>query len=174
MFSLYFFTLIRLVLRSISTESTVYTVKKGYDFPSPAGMSLTRLSLAGNNLSIPGQAEFGTWHPGWVRENRWLFIQYSVKQPSDRGYYEYHEKTNVSRYGSLSQGLKLLQLLFTAEQYGWTSASRPMPPESAFRHLSPLPERSDTGLVPSSVYFIIPGPGWWDAEQSGAPAWKSY
>jgi hypothetical protein len=28
-------------------------------FPSPAGMSLTKLSLAGNNLIIPGQGEFG-------------------------------------------------------------------------------------------------------------------
>ncbi len=28
-------------------------------FPSPAGMSLTELSLAGNNLIIPGQGEFG-------------------------------------------------------------------------------------------------------------------
>jgi hypothetical protein len=28
-------------------------------FLSPAGMSLTKLSLAGNNLIIPGQGEFG-------------------------------------------------------------------------------------------------------------------
>jgi hypothetical protein len=28
-------------------------------FPSPAEMSLTKLSLAGNNLIIPGQGEFG-------------------------------------------------------------------------------------------------------------------
>jgi hypothetical protein len=27
-------------------------------FPSPAGMSLTKLSLAGNNLIIPRQGEF--------------------------------------------------------------------------------------------------------------------
>jgi hypothetical protein len=27
-------------------------------FPSPAGMSLTKLSLAGNNLIIPSQGEF--------------------------------------------------------------------------------------------------------------------
>jgi hypothetical protein len=32
-----------------------YTVKKKLAiFPSPAGMSLTKLSLAGNNLVIPG------------------------------------------------------------------------------------------------------------------------
>jgi hypothetical protein len=28
-------------------------------FLSPAGMSLTKLSLAGNNLIFPGQSEFG-------------------------------------------------------------------------------------------------------------------
>jgi hypothetical protein len=37
-----------------------YTVKKKLAiFPSPAGMSLTKISLAGNNLIIPGQEEFG-------------------------------------------------------------------------------------------------------------------
>jgi hypothetical protein len=35
-------------------------------FLSPAGMSLTKLSLAGNNLIIPGQGGFG----GLVRESR--------------------------------------------------------------------------------------------------------
>jgi hypothetical protein len=29
------------------------------NFPSPAGMSLTKLSLARKNLIIPGQGEFG-------------------------------------------------------------------------------------------------------------------
>jgi hypothetical protein len=38
----------------------VYTViKRLAIFPSPAGMSLTEFSLAGNNLIIPGQGEFG-------------------------------------------------------------------------------------------------------------------
>ncbi len=38
---------------------TTYTVKKVTDFPIfLAGMSLTKLSLAGNNLTIPGQGEF--------------------------------------------------------------------------------------------------------------------
>jgi hypothetical protein len=42
----------------LSTNDTL--IKKGDRlFPSPAGMSLTKLSLAGNNLSIPGQGEFG-------------------------------------------------------------------------------------------------------------------
>jgi len=37
----------------------VHTVKKRLlIFPSPAGMSLTKLSLGGNNLIIPGQGEF--------------------------------------------------------------------------------------------------------------------
>jgi hypothetical protein len=37
-----------------------YTLEKRLLFsPSPAGMSLTKLSLAGNNLIIPGQIEFG-------------------------------------------------------------------------------------------------------------------
>jgi len=35
-----------------------YTVKKVIDFPSPAGMSLTKHSLAGNNLNFPRQREF--------------------------------------------------------------------------------------------------------------------
>jgi hypothetical protein len=38
---------------------TDYTVKKVIDFPVPSGMSLTKLSLAGNNLIIPCQGEFG-------------------------------------------------------------------------------------------------------------------
>jgi hypothetical protein len=39
-----------------------YTVKKEKRltfFPSPAGMSPVKLSLAGNNLIISGQGEFG-------------------------------------------------------------------------------------------------------------------
>jgi hypothetical protein len=37
-----------------------YTVKKSLSiFPSQAGMSLTKQSLAGNNFIIPGQEEFG-------------------------------------------------------------------------------------------------------------------
>ncbi len=39
-------------------------------FPSPARVSLTKLSLAGNYLIIPGRGEFGKWPPGWGRENR--------------------------------------------------------------------------------------------------------
>ncbi len=45
-------------------------------FPSPAGMSLTKLSLVGNNLIIPGQGEFGKWHPHLGRKTANLF--YSV------------------------------------------------------------------------------------------------
>jgi hypothetical protein len=36
-----------------------YTVKKRFAiFPSPAGMSLIKLSLDGNNLNIPAQGDF--------------------------------------------------------------------------------------------------------------------
>ncbi len=46
--------------------------KKGYlaISPSPAGMSLTKLSLAGKTLIVPGQGEFSECHPGWGRKNR--------------------------------------------------------------------------------------------------------
>ncbi len=40
----------------------VYTVKKVIGFPVP--------SLDGNNYIIPGQGDFGLWHPGWGQENR--------------------------------------------------------------------------------------------------------
>jgi hypothetical protein len=42
----------------------IYTVKKVSGFPSPAGMSLTKVSLDGNNLIIPDQGDFGKRHPG--------------------------------------------------------------------------------------------------------------
>jgi hypothetical protein len=38
-----------------------HTCKKVSDFPSQAGMSLTKLFLAGNNQIFPGQGEFGAW-----------------------------------------------------------------------------------------------------------------
>ncbi len=41
------------------TREIMCTVKKLTIFPSPACMSLTKLSLAGKNLIIPGQGEFG-------------------------------------------------------------------------------------------------------------------
>jgi hypothetical protein len=37
----------------------IYTVKRLVILPSSAGMTLTKLSLARNNLIIPGQLEFG-------------------------------------------------------------------------------------------------------------------
>jgi hypothetical protein len=41
-------------------EKGFYTVKKRLIiFLSPGGMSLTKLSLAGNNLIFPGKEEFG-------------------------------------------------------------------------------------------------------------------
>ncbi len=53
---------------------TVHCKKRFAVFPSPAGMSLTKPSLAGNNLIIPVLGEFGKWHPGWGRENREPFF----------------------------------------------------------------------------------------------------
>ncbi len=44
---------------------------------SPGGMSLTKLSLAGNSYIFPGQGEFGQWHPACGRENLETFF-YSV------------------------------------------------------------------------------------------------
>jgi len=38
-------------------------------------MSLNKLSLARNNLIIPGQGEFGLWHTGWGLKNRKPFLQ---------------------------------------------------------------------------------------------------
>jgi hypothetical protein len=49
-----------------------YTVKKGSGFPSPAGMSLTKHSLAGKNFIIPGQGEFGTAGDGKTAN---IFVQ---------------------------------------------------------------------------------------------------
>jgi hypothetical protein len=46
--------------RRLCGGRTVHTVKKLAIFPShPAGLSLTKLSLAGNNLIFPDQGEFG-------------------------------------------------------------------------------------------------------------------
>jgi hypothetical protein len=47
-------------------DRTLHCKKELAIFPSPAGMSLTKLSLAGK---IPAQEEFDQWHPGWEREN---------------------------------------------------------------------------------------------------------
>jgi len=58
---------------------TSSTVKKGFaGFHSPAWMSLAKPSLAGNNLIIPDQGEFGKRHPGWGRENSYPFLQCPV------------------------------------------------------------------------------------------------
>jgi hypothetical protein len=46
----------------------VHCKKRLAIFPPPVGMSLTKLSLAGNNLIFLDQGEFGRWHPGWGRE----------------------------------------------------------------------------------------------------------
>jgi hypothetical protein len=40
-------------------QNTVHCKKSLAIFPSPAGLSLTKLSLTGNNLIISGKGEFG-------------------------------------------------------------------------------------------------------------------
>ncbi len=54
----------------IETARKLHYKKRFAIFPSPAGMSLTKLSLDGNNLIIPAQRGFGlVW---------WLTFFYSV------------------------------------------------------------------------------------------------
>jgi hypothetical protein len=48
-----------LTLSSTRNYITIHCKKRLPFFPSPAGMSLTKLSLARNNLIIPGQGEIG-------------------------------------------------------------------------------------------------------------------
>jgi hypothetical protein len=45
--------------RNRHAKRYLFTVKNLTIFPSPAGMSLTKLSLDGNSLIIPVQGEFG-------------------------------------------------------------------------------------------------------------------
>ncbi len=52
----------------------VHCKKKVSDFPVPAEMSLTKLSLGGTSLIIPAQGEFGKWNPGWGQENSNFFF----------------------------------------------------------------------------------------------------
>jgi hypothetical protein len=47
----------------------VHCKKRFATFPSPAGMSLIKLSVDGNNLIIPAKGKCGQLHPGWGREN---------------------------------------------------------------------------------------------------------
>ncbi len=46
----------------LSVSNKVHCMKRLAIFPSPAGMSQTKPSLAGNNFIIPGHEEFGYWH----------------------------------------------------------------------------------------------------------------
>jgi hypothetical protein len=51
-------------------------------FPSPAGISLSKLFLAGNNLNIPGQGEFGDIPAG---DGKTANLFYSVNKLSLAG-----------------------------------------------------------------------------------------
>ncbi len=51
--------LVRLTILSTRPNVCLHCKKRLAIFPSSAGMSLSKLSLAGNNLIIPLQGEFG-------------------------------------------------------------------------------------------------------------------
>jgi hypothetical protein len=59
--SLFIFFILFVVDASITSWiliNLLHCKKRFAVFPSPAGMPLTRLSLAGNNLILPAQGEF--------------------------------------------------------------------------------------------------------------------
>ncbi len=56
------------------THCVVHCNKRFATFLSPAGTSLTKLSLGWNNLIISSQGEFGKWRPGWGRGRRQPFF----------------------------------------------------------------------------------------------------
>ncbi len=58
-----------------NSQSKLHCKKKVSGFPSPAGVSLTKLFLAGSNWIIPSKGEFCKWHPGWGRKTANLFLQ---------------------------------------------------------------------------------------------------
>ncbi len=64
--------------RTLPSYTTQYTVKKVNGFPVPSRMSLTKFSLAGNNLIIPGQREFGNWHPAGDGKTANLYLGYAA------------------------------------------------------------------------------------------------
>jgi hypothetical protein len=65
-----------------SRECKAYCKKSLVISPSLAGLSLTKHSLAGNYLIIPGQGEFGLWHR-WGREIAYLFLQCTARGGTD-------------------------------------------------------------------------------------------
>jgi hypothetical protein len=60
-------------LQMVCTENEggLHCKKRFAIFPSPAWMSLTKLTKI-----ISHQEEFGKGHPGWGRENLWPFLQW--------------------------------------------------------------------------------------------------
>ncbi len=145
----------------------VHRKKKFTSFPSPAGMSLTKLPLDRNNsvmtsLFPPGRVWW--WHPGWGRETREPFF-----------------------YGVDLQSLFGLHVQCTAVLIDWGPATSPHPPriwahirgrygsariDSIF--LWPLglqAQRRGRGLWPFlcvcdssrlilKTFFIVPSPKW--------------
>jgi hypothetical protein len=73
-------------------------------------MSLTKLSLAGNNFIIPGQGEFGKWHPSWGRENRQPF--FTVLEPRIKSWYIWYGWKKPAELLYLQRLLRLLLFLY--------------------------------------------------------------
>jgi len=66
------------VLPAIHYIKYMHTVKKRFhDFPSPAGISLTKLSLAGNN--VPNPSPWKVWSK--KSRNLVIFLQCTVHKP---------------------------------------------------------------------------------------------
>ncbi len=62
------------LLQFVSMFQLIHCKKRLAIFLSPAGMSLIKLSLAGNYWIFPDQGEFGKWHLGWGREKPLTFF----------------------------------------------------------------------------------------------------
>jgi hypothetical protein len=62
----------------IGSESGSHFASKRKKYFNETGAPLTKLSLVGNNLIIPGQGEFGNLIPAWDAKIANLFLQYSM------------------------------------------------------------------------------------------------
>ncbi len=65
----------------VTSSQKLHCKKRVAVFPSPAWMSLTKLTLAGNYLIISNQGEFGKWHPVWDRKIAKLLLQCREQAP---------------------------------------------------------------------------------------------
>jgi hypothetical protein len=61
------------------THTNIHCKKRFAVFPSPSGMSQTKLSLAGNNYIIPGQRLFGLEIANLILQCRTVIFRAKVK-----------------------------------------------------------------------------------------------